>query len=553
MLQVSKLDRNKVRRVRREAADPSRNRQLLELKPLTIEKNQKTLNPAFGNVQHFLSYIMQRTTESYNLYHKLIDLTHNSKQEEYQEVVQEVVNCIQKAAQTRAKIIKLRTNLSSEFDFILEADCIIDELSKSSESLEDFLLAILRVYTMESFICYWLNELLRSEHWEELNVLTPYLVCLAYTFKHRDYIMKYNPDHSSRMLFGLFKTNKLLLYRGTALIQEHLAYYDVSKLKYFSWNGVTSTSLLEEPALRFIKFSLQKAAQQKEPKVGVLFIITSDFASSNDCEGMIDVSSNSKFPEEKEVILAPGTVFKLLSVQRGRDGIVEIRLKVTKKFDDKKKVMLLGALQERVIFKDKAVLDGLTKDEMIHALQLLEGHQMVTKLEIKNCSIDSHLMQLITNMRLTTKIKLENIVVKGNEIKVDRLNRLWHHFSDGNLDMICEWNSILLIEDEKLESKERHRRLEKLCLGKGAMDKLHQANQLVKFFEVFRAESKVVKVDLTCSQSLYEDCNLENISMITKSWPCLESLSLDFDRCTIKGDDIMNRLKYSMSKLACLN
>ena len=557
MLQVSKQDRNKVRRVRREAADQSRNRFMLELQPLTIEKGQKTANSAFGNVQHFLNYIMQRTTESYNLYQKLKDLTHTSNQEEYQQIVEEVISCIQRAAQTRAKIIKIRTNSPTDFNFVFEANCITDELSKNSGSLKDFLLAILRVYTMESFICYWLNDLLRSENWEELNVLTPYLVCLAYTFKHKDYVMKYNPAQSSRVLFGLFTAKKLLLYRGTALIEEHLGYYDISMVKYFSWNGVTSTSLLEEPARSFMKFSVERAKLQKESKVGVLFTIESDFGSSNDCEGMIDVSSNSKFPEEKEIILAPGTVFKLLSVQRGKDGIVDIKLRVKKKFDDKKKknLMLLGALQERVIIKDTANLNSLTKDEMIKALQLLEGHQMIVKLEIMNCSIDSHLMELITNMRLTTKIKLEDIVIKGNEIKVDRLNQLWHHFGDENLDMICEHNLIVLIKDviEKHEPKEADWKLRKLCLGTQAMRKLYKANQLVKFFEIFRTESKVVKIDLSSCRYLDENNNLDNILMMGKLWPCLESLSLDFEGCTSKGDDIIQNLRYGVSKLGRLN
>ena len=557
MLQVSKQDRNKVRRVKREAMDQSRNRFLLDLEPLTIEKGQKTANPAFGNVQHFLNYIMQRTTESYNLYQKLKDLTHSSNKEEYQEIVEEVISCIQRAAHTRAKIIKIRTNSPADFNFIFEANCIIDELSKNSGSLKDFLLAILRVYTMESFICYWLNDLLRSENWEELNVLTPYLVCLAYTFKHQDYVMKYNPALSSRVLFGLFAANKLLLYRGTALIEEHLAYYDISKAKCFSWNGVTSTSLLEEPARNFMNFSVEKAKLQKESKVGVLFTIESDFGSSNDCEGMIDVSSNSKFPDEKEVILAPGTVFKLLSVQRGKGGIVDIRLKVTKKFDNKKKknVMLLGTLQEKVIFKDRAIFNSLTKDEMIQALQLLEGHQMITKLEIMNCSFDSHLMELIANMRLTTKIKLEDIVIKGNEIKVDRLNQLWYYFGDENLDMIYEHNLIVLTKDmiEKSEPKAAGGKLQKLCLGAQSMRKLYEANQLTKFFEIFRAESRLVKIDLSCCRYLDEKDIMDDILMMSKLWPCLECLSLDFEGCTSKGDDIIESLRHDVSKLERLN
>jgi len=111
--------------------------------------------------------------------------------------------------------------------------------------LGDFLKAILRVYKMESFVCYWLNELLRSEDWEEINVLTPFLVCLVYTFKRSGSIIKcQEPLGFTNSLRGFVGQKKLLsLYRGASLTREHLNLYNPDKIKYFC--GMESLRLPE--------------------------------------------------------------------------------------------------------------------------------------------------------------------------------------------------------------------------------------------------------------------------------------------------------------------
>jgi hypothetical protein len=43
---------------------------------------------------------------------------------------------------------------------------------------------------MESFICYWLNELLRIENWEEINTLNPYLACFTFALRLQDSLFK---------------------------------------------------------------------------------------------------------------------------------------------------------------------------------------------------------------------------------------------------------------------------------------------------------------------------------------------------------------------------
>ena len=544
MVQVSKQDRSKVRRIKREVKDQSQSRLLLEL-----PKPQKTINDAFGNVQHFLDYIMKRTVGSYNLFHRLKDLKLDCKESEYRDIIEEVINSIRKAAETREKVIKTRGLSSKAQNFIFEAQCVIDEIMARVESLESFLGAILRVYTMETFICYWLNEMLRSENWEEINVLAPYLVCLAYTFKHQGYIMKYDKTKGSRTFFGLIPMSTLTLYRGTALTEEHLAYYDPKKHKHFSWNSVTSTSRSQRKANEFVRLSLERAKTQNEQKIGVLFIIAVDFTSPKDCEGMIDISQNSRFPDEEEIILAPGTVFELVKISLTSEETYDIKLKVLKKFSkNQQDVALLGDLQERVIFKDKAVLDNLKETDILKALQLLEGNQLVTKLEIRNCLIDHQLIDLITSMSKTTNIQTQHILFRNNEIKASNFNHLCYRIPEENLSDLFRYNLITFkTNDKKAYIKADGLMMKKLILREEAIEVLYRNDQLTNFIDAID-QTNITHMDLTISKML-DDYSLLVLLGFIKMIPSLEHLSLNIqNRYYLSAsvlDDLKNQLQTS--------
>ena len=239
---------------------------------------------------------------------------------------------------------------------------------------------------METFVCYWLNGLLRNESWEEMNMLTPYLVCLTYTFQLQDFIIKHEKPKGLLNKFKKVVTRrqKLTLFRGTAPSEELLVDYRFVQNKYFSWNGVTSTSRSKKQTIKFIHHSLKRAeANANSPtKVGILFKIKTDFYSPKDCEGLIDISGYSEYPQEKEIILSPGIVFKLISIRLNpQSNIYKVKLKLRKKFEESQDdVPLLGVLSDKVISEDKAILDRLSQDELIKAVQLLEDNQMIKKL-----------------------------------------------------------------------------------------------------------------------------------------------------------------------------
>jgi len=521
MVQVNKNDRYRVRRVRRQ----EQSRFMMELpEPIVIGKDQKTINEAFGTVQQFLDYIMKRTPESYGLYQRLKSLPLDSEEIKYQDVVQEVVVCIQKGAETREKIIKTRSCSQTTKNFISEAKEIVSVIKEKSRALRDFLNIILRIYTMESFICYWLNELLRSEDWEEINILTPYLVCLVYTFKLPDYIMKYGkPEGIMKTLLGYVIRHNIYLYRGAAMGKQHLEHYDAEKIKYFSWNGLTSTSRNRDKALIFMKSSLRRAQELKEAKIGAIFIIETAYRSIEDCEGMIDVSHNSRYPEEEEVVLAPGTVFKFLKARLNEDNVYEVYLKIKKRFNEaQNNIQLLGVIQAQAISKNKAVLADLPSQRSFKVLQLLEGNKLIQKLEIRNSGISEHIMEIVENLRVTTNLKKEDIQLIGNTISISSLSILAHHYSPESLSDILMKNKIQFRDS----LKENDKKMERLILTEESLQAFKMKNQLKELWRKIKAEDQITHVDLSMEKLQMSDEEVQDALECIGKLSALSSLNL---------------------------
>lgn len=554
MMQYRKDDPGRMRRVKREVQKQLQSRLLLDLPE---PKVQKTINEAFGTVQHFLSYVMNRTPESYNLLRRLEGLRLDCQQAEYQDVVDEVVSSIKKAEEARDDAIQAtlkKTSLSStSTTFKIKAQHVAGHIADNSATLKDFLVAVLKAYTMESFLYHWLNELLRSEDWTQINVLTPYLVCLAYIFQHPEYVLKYKRAKSNKLLFGLIITNKLTLYRGTALTEQQLAHYDRKKTQYFSWNGITSTSRNRKEAKKFVALSVQRA--KPETKIGVLFIVHVDFSSQNDCEGMIDVAPYSQFQAEEEIILAPATVFEILSYKIGKDGIHKISLKVQKKFDDSKKkrritVSLLGAFQDKIIQKDRAILHNMTKDEMIKALQLLEGNQFITRINITNCDIDIHLMQLIERTRATTNIPKHHITITNSQLYTSTLASICYYYSDESLNHICEHNQVWLEESKAdVMFAEANYKIKNLCLSKKAFSALCNHGQVEDVVSMIHDQPEIRELDLEMDDVLsLKEVTLKNLLRTINEIPCVEKLSMSLERCKKNLSKIGMRVKQTRSQ-----
>ncbi|CAF3072284.1 unnamed protein product [Rotaria socialis] len=112
-------------------------------------------------------------------------------------------------------------------------------------------------------------------------------------------------------------------YRGIRMSQSTIERY--KKLAELGKNGIiatktfTSTSKIDTEALRFIEKSKNK---QERP---VLFI----FNIWHPCKTIIDVTEVSCYPEEEEVLIIPGNLFRICSVTE-KPELTEIRLEQKK-------------------------------------------------------------------------------------------------------------------------------------------------------------------------------------------------------------------------------
>jgi len=508
MVQVNKKDKNRVRRVRRQSNKSDQSRLMSEMpEPVVISSDEKTMNQAFGTVQHFLEYMMKRTRESYRLYQSLKNMSLDSQEAELKNIIDEVILCIKKGAEARERIVKTRSEPWNQ-NHIREAEKIVLELKNNSRNLRDFLQTILKIYTMETFVCYWLNELLRNDSWTEINVLTPYLVCLTYTFKLSDYTVKYEGGLLNKVR-GYWNNLKLKLYRGSALTPEQLAQYEIAKGEYFSWNCVTSTSRSPDVALLFAHQSLIKAEEQNIAKEGIVFIIEADFGSIaiEDCEGMIDVAKNSKFPHEQEVILAPGTVFELGKIQlNNKNKIYEINLKAKRKFEKvTQNIPLLGALQDQAISKDKAVIEGIPSADSFRLLQLLEGNKLIEELEIVNSEIEEHIMRKIGKVRESTDLNEQDIKLRNNILYVSSFSVLAHYFSQENLNNVLFANNIIC-KSGKVRDDWKMKRL--VLEEKVLQEYIENPEQFQHLLATLKNEDKITELSLLTKNLIISDHDL---------------------------------------------
>jgi len=564
MLQVNKQNNFKIRRIHRQTRAQSKNRFMVELpQPRSLPKEQKTINTAFGDVRHFLNYITKRTYESYILYLKLKRLPLDTKKAEYPDIIEKVINCVKKGADTRDSTIKSRDS-SANTNFHFEAECIVEEINKNSDDLGTFLKTILKIYTMETFICYWLNELLRSENWEEINILTPYLVCLTFTFQLEGYMIplkKKEPSFFSKVSsLWSQKNSKFILYRGTALIDEHLAIYKDKKIDYFSWNGVTSTSRSKEQSMNFINHSLMAAKRQNTIKHGVLFVIETELSSIEDCHGMIDVSANSRFPQEQEVILAPGTVFRVIETKQIDNNICQINLEIQKKLENEKEaIAILGALQQKIIRRDDAKIHGLSGKELLYAIQLLEGNQYIESIEIKNIKIDDHLAQMISSMfKTTTKVQSGKFNLLENEIIIDSLRTLNDYFADFvRVGKMLDDNDVKFVPPaQESQRKEHHeKKIKYLYLGEAALQRYAKNHQFHTLTEQIRNEVAIESLLVHIEKAGLDEKAQTDLMACMNSLPILDRIEFDFRSAVIDLDqtfDIMQQNFTSMNLLTKL-
>ncbi|CAF1067051.1 unnamed protein product [Rotaria sordida] len=174
---------------------------------------------------------------------------------------------------------------------------IIDEFKNTYSSDQ-----AIRWYTRDSFLYRLLNKALRVQNIDLL-------------FRFRFFI-----DDIEKQLKNHQYPSSVILYRGQVISKEELKLFEESNNKLISVASFFSTSLDSTVALSYIDSNINHENLQS-----VLFEIHAD-PSQNQSKPFADISSISYFPDEQEVLMMLGSVFRIDGVDHFNDTIKRIRM-----------------------------------------------------------------------------------------------------------------------------------------------------------------------------------------------------------------------------------
>jgi tetratricopeptide (TPR) repeat protein len=162
----------------------------------------------------------------------------------------------------------------------------------------------IRWYTKDSFLYRTLNRALRAQNTDQL---------LLFHFFIRD-IEKQLRDHQH--------PSPVTLYRGQVISKDELKLFENSNNKLISITSFFSTSLDSRVAVSYIDPDTTYDNLQS-----VLFEIHAD-PTQNQSKPFADITSISHMPDEQEVLMMLGSVFRIDSVDCLTDTIKHIRMTV---------------------------------------------------------------------------------------------------------------------------------------------------------------------------------------------------------------------------------
>jgi tetratricopeptide (TPR) repeat protein len=154
-------------------------------------------------------------------------------------------------------------------------------------------------YTKNSFVYDCLNTVLRQENISQVYSYRYIikLLCRQLTEQHKKFIKKYKKKEKT----------SLRLYRGVHLKPDEIDFLTRNTNNLIAFNGFVSTTKKQDIAEQFIQH------RWKEGCKPVLIIIKIDMTTEYSV-AFADISKFSKYPEEAEVLLSIGSVFRVESV-----------------------------------------------------------------------------------------------------------------------------------------------------------------------------------------------------------------------------------------------
>jgi hypothetical protein len=158
---------------------------------------------------------------------------------------------------------------------------LIDVLLSIKDASEtDILKFCICMYTQVEYLFQLMNETLRENDKTKIDTLAPY----CYFLTEAIWSNALNPERY-----------KSTVYRGVCLDPDLIRHYKDAIGTYKCWYGFSSAS--------------------KTPEVASIFGDNVLFIIDVSCAGALDISSYSVIPDEQEVILPPGTTFRIDNVE----------------------------------------------------------------------------------------------------------------------------------------------------------------------------------------------------------------------------------------------
>ena len=167
-----------------------------------------------------------------------------------------------------------------------------------NESLEDNKTNAIGWYTQNSIIFRCINEALASGNIETIYSYRYIIKLLCRQLK--DLHKEYKKDKS---------TNKLRLYRGQQLKLSDILLISKHRNDLISLNGFISTSLEPDIAKKFALFRDKKTDYES-----VIIEIDIDMTTEQSI-AFADISQISPYPEEEEILISIGSIFRIESVE----------------------------------------------------------------------------------------------------------------------------------------------------------------------------------------------------------------------------------------------
>ncbi|CAF0869022.1 unnamed protein product [Rotaria sp. Silwood1] len=213
-----------------------------------------------------------------------------------------------------ACLLKMKTTTTDKNEFISECRKVYKDNKAQLQYVNEFEKEYapeyaLWWYTRETFLYRLLNKALRVQNIDLLYLFGFYIRDLEQELKQHRYS---SPIH---------------VYRGQLMSIEELDLLKDSKDKLISVNSLLSTTFNRELALMYLDSSNNDNMLQK-----VLFEIDAD-PCQDGIKPFVDLSKISIFPEEEEILMMLGSVFRVIDISHDDSNIWHIQMNLCSEND----------------------------------------------------------------------------------------------------------------------------------------------------------------------------------------------------------------------------